>query len=158
MDDYLLATAVHVRVTAQCRRIIQSAYSSHLDAVSVSDLPAPRNLSLELQWVNIVRAGWEVQEPAAAGSPGPGLVHHAASASPRRPRPMHVKTKPWSTSDATRGPHTNTRAHQSSRGLRSLSTRDCLSLRMMDRSCTKPSCSVSSRMRSSSLDICSACT
>mmetsp|Transcript_2381 Transcript_2381/g.5658 ORF Transcript_2381/g.5658 Transcript_2381/m.5658 type:complete len:237 (-) Transcript_2381:1353-2063(-) len=36
--------------------------------------------------------------------------------------------------------------------------RDCFSLRRIERSCTKPSCRVSSLMRSSSLDICSACT
>mmetsp|Transcript_3695 Transcript_3695/g.8923 ORF Transcript_3695/g.8923 Transcript_3695/m.8923 type:complete len:237 (+) Transcript_3695:401-1111(+) len=46
----------------------------------------------------------------------------------------------------------------SSRGCRSCSTRDCFSLRMIDLSWTKPSWRVSRRMRSSSLDICSACT
>ena len=39
--------------------------------------------------------------------------------------------------------HLWSECHQSSRGLRSLSTRDCLSLRMIERSCTNPSCSVS---------------
>mmetsp|Transcript_28019 Transcript_28019/g.70656 ORF Transcript_28019/g.70656 Transcript_28019/m.70656 type:complete len:247 (-) Transcript_28019:178-918(-) len=46
----------------------------------------------------------------------------------------------------------------SSRGCLSASTRLCFSLRRIDRSCTNPSWSVSRRMRSSSLDICSACT
>mmetsp|Transcript_16234 Transcript_16234/g.37444 ORF Transcript_16234/g.37444 Transcript_16234/m.37444 type:complete len:247 (-) Transcript_16234:123-863(-) len=46
----------------------------------------------------------------------------------------------------------------SSRGCLSASTLLCFSLRRMDLSCTNPSCSVSRRMRSSSLDICSACT